>query len=75
MATAIGIYDLYWDGKRINTEYFAPGFTDYDHHLQYGIYPLENIQPGTYELRQTSPLAGQWDGLPIYRIPIRADLF
>lgn len=51
MATAIGIYDLYWDGKRINTEYFAPGFTDYDHHLQYGIYPLENIQPGTYELR------------------------
>ena len=24
MATAIGIYDLYWDGKRINTEYFAP---------------------------------------------------
>ncbi len=51
LSTAMGIYDLYWDGKRVNRDYFAPGFSDYDHSLQYGMYFLEDIKPGDYEFR------------------------
>lgn len=50
VASAMGIFDLYLDGKRICEDYFAPGFTDYDYHLQYQYYPLE-LSEGEHELR------------------------
>lgn len=50
LTTAMGIYDLYFDGKRINDEYFAPGFTDYDFNLQYGYYRVEDVTAGKHEL-------------------------
>lgn len=34
-ATAFGIFDLRLNGKRIQDQYFAPGFTSYKHDLQY----------------------------------------
>ena len=49
-ATALGIFDLYLDGKRINDDYFAPGFTNYDADLQYTIHELHEIPAGEHEL-------------------------
>ena len=39
-ATALGIYDVYLNGKRVNEAYFAPGFTSYPHTLQYQTYDV-----------------------------------
>ena len=40
--TAFGIYDLYIGNKKINKNYFAPGFTSYAHELQYQRYDITN---------------------------------
>lgn len=56
--TAMGIFDLYMDGKRISEEYFNPGFTDYSAHLQYVEYELKDIAAGIHEL--TAIVAGGW---------------
>lgn len=34
-ASAVGIYQFFIDGKKVGNEYFAPGFTSYEHQLQY----------------------------------------
>ncbi len=34
-ATALGIYELTLNGEKVGTDYFAPGFTSYEHHIQY----------------------------------------
>lgn len=39
-ATAIGIFDIELNGKRVTEEYFAPGFTSYEHTLQYMEYDV-----------------------------------
>ncbi len=39
-ATAMGIYELFFEKERITPEYFAPGFTSYKHHLQYNYYDV-----------------------------------
>lgn len=39
-STAVGIYDLYWNDKKIGADYFMPGFTDYKHQLQYQVYDV-----------------------------------
>lgn len=49
-ATAMGVYDLYLDGKRMNDDYFAPGFTNYEADLQYTIHELHEIPAGEHEL-------------------------
>lgn len=56
--TAIGIFDLLLDGKRISEEYFAPGFTDYEYNLQYNCYRLDEVQAGEHELSVT--VAAGW---------------
>lgn len=38
--TAIGIYDIFLNGKRVNNEYFLPGFTSYPHTLSYNIFDI-----------------------------------
>ena len=39
-ATAMGIYNLFFNGDRVGKDYFAPGFTSYPHHLQYQTYDV-----------------------------------
>ena len=58
LATAMGVYDLLLDGERINRDYFAPGFTDYRAHLQYGCYECGDLKPGEHVL--TAIVAGGW---------------
>ena len=36
-ATALGIYSLKLNGKRVEKEYFSPGFTNYKKLLQYSL--------------------------------------
>lgn len=49
-ATAMGIFDLYLDGVRLNKDYFSPGFTDYDFHLQYDCFKVRQLKSGVHEL-------------------------
>ncbi len=39
-ATALGIYELALDGKKVGDQYFAPGFTSYKSQLQYQTYDV-----------------------------------
>ena len=56
--TAIGVYDLYLDGKRLNKDYFAPGFTNYESDLQYAITDVHDLCAGEHELLVV--VAGGW---------------
>ena len=56
--SCMGIFDLYWDGRRLNEDYFAPGFTNYESDLQYTVTTLRNIPAGTHEL--TVIVAAGW---------------
>ena len=49
-ATALGIFDLYLDGSRINNDYFAPGFTNYEADLQYTVHTVRGLAEGDHEL-------------------------
>lgn len=42
-STALGIYDLYLNGKKVGDSYFAPGFTSYHHNLQYQVYDVKEM--------------------------------
>lgn len=39
-ATALGIYELQLNGKKVGEDYFAPGFTAYEHQIQYQTYDI-----------------------------------
>ncbi len=39
-ATALGIYELELNGGKVGEDYFAPGFTAYDHQIQYQLYDV-----------------------------------
>ncbi len=39
-ATALGVYELELNGSRVSSDYFAPGWTSYDHRLQYQAYDV-----------------------------------
>ncbi len=43
LATALGIYELEINGKKVGNEYFAPGFTSYKHVLQYNEYDVTSL--------------------------------
>lgn len=46
-STALGIYQLWLNGKRVSDALFSPGWTSYDNHLQYQIWDLTALlQPG-----------------------------
>lgn len=57
-ATAMGIYDLYINEKRVSDRYFAPGFTSYKHTLQYQTYDVTALLCGSNEISFT--VAGGW---------------
>lgn len=50
--TAMGIYDLYVDGRRVNEEYFLPGSTQYNKtHLYHEFDLTDHVKTGDNELR------------------------
>lgn len=57
-ATALGIYNLSLNGEKVGERYFAPGFTSYQHTLQYQTYDVTE-EIGT-ENQLTAVVAGGW---------------
>lgn len=57
-ATALGIYELAIDGQKVGEDYFAPGFTSYEHTLQYQTYDVANLLKE--ECALTAVVAGGW---------------
>lgn len=56
--TAMGIYELDLDGKKLGEQYFAPGFTSYKSQLQYQTYDVTRLLKGENTL--TATVAGGW---------------
>ena len=57
-ATAMGIYELEINGRKVGDRYFAPGFTSYKNNLQYQTYDVTELLSGETELRVI--VAGGW---------------
>lgn len=57
-ATALGVYELMLNGDKVGQDYFAPGFTAYEHQIQYQTYEL------THQLKKSNQIiavvAGGW---------------
>lgn len=58
--TAIGIYDLFLDGEKVGSDYFAPGFTSYQKELQYQTYDLTEKFLDGKEHALMAVIAGGW---------------
>jgi alpha-L-rhamnosidase len=57
--TAHGIYEAQINGQKIGNAYFTPGFTSYDHRLQYQEYNVtQYIKQGNNQL--LVPVSGGW---------------
>ena len=49
--TALGLYDVRINGKKVSCDLFTPGWTDYFKRVQYQVYDLSGIlQPGENEI-------------------------
>ena len=57
-ATALGIYELEFNGKKVGEQYFAPGFTSYKHILQYDLYDVTALLKEQNEL--VAVVGGGW---------------
>jgi alpha-L-rhamnosidase len=57
-ATAMGIYELELNGQKVGEDYFAPGFTSYDHQIQYQTYDITNQLTKVNSILAT--VAGGW---------------
>ena len=57
-ATAMGIYEITVNGKKVGDRYFAPGFTSYKHTLQYQTYDVTDMLAA--ENRIDVAVAGGW---------------
>ncbi len=57
-ATAIGVYELSLNGKKVGDEYFAPGFTAYKTNLYYQTYDITDSVKENNEF--TADVAGGW---------------
>lgn len=57
-ATAIGVYELVLNGKKVGDEYFAPGFTAYKTNLYYQTYDVTDGIKNSNEL--VAEVAGGW---------------
>lgn len=58
-STAIGIYELELNGKKVGNEYFAPGFTSYKNTLTYQAYDVTDLLSGGDNVL-TAAVAGGW---------------
>ena len=59
-ATAMGIYNLYLDGRKVGEDFFAPGFTAYQKQLQYRTYDVTSELADGKEHELTAVVAGGW---------------
>ncbi len=41
--TSLGLYELYLNGKKVGNDLFTPGFTSYDHRIQYQTYDVTTM--------------------------------
>ncbi len=57
-ATAMGIYEMMLNGKKVGNRYFAPGFTSYKTRLQYQTYDITELLKNENELDVV--VAGGW---------------
>ena len=57
-STAMGVYGLDINGKRVGDDYFAPGFTSYKTYLQYQTYDVTKLLTGDDTLVAT--VVGGW---------------
>ncbi len=57
-ATALGVYELSLNGKKVGADYFAPGFTSYLHQIQYQTYDVTPLL--TAENTLLAEVAGGW---------------
>ncbi len=57
-ATAMGIYELNLNGRKVGDRYFAPGFTSYKHNLQYQTYDVTQLLEKDSTLEAV--VAGGW---------------
>ena len=57
-ATAIGIYELELNGKRITDGFFSPGFTSYKNDLQYEVFDVTELVEEENEI--TAIIGGGW---------------
>ncbi len=57
-STALGIYDLLLNGKRAWERYLAPGYTSYEHNLQYQVTDITSQLKEENEL--LVPVSGGW---------------
>lgn len=57
-ATALGIYELTLNGKKLGNRYFAPGFTSYKNFLQYQSYDITQLLESENMLY--AEVAGGW---------------
>jgi len=42
-SSALGIYQMHFNGKRVGSEYFAPGWTDYDRRVYYQTHDVTGL--------------------------------
>ena len=56
-ATALGVYELEIDGRKVGDAYFAPGFTSYGHRIPYQSHDVD-LAPGEHTV--TATVAGGW---------------
>ena len=56
--TALGVYEVSLNGKKVGEDYFAPGFTSYLNQIQYQTYEITGLLEETNELRFV--VAGGW---------------
>ena len=56
--TAMGIYELKINGKKVGRDYFAPGFTSYKTRLQYQTYDVTDMLTGDDEI--DAVVSGGW---------------
>lgn len=58
LATAMGIYEMKLNGKKVGDRYFAPGFTSYKSYLMYQAYDVTDLLQSSNEL--IADVAGGW---------------
>ena len=58
LATAMGIYELKLNGKKVGDRYFAPGFTSYKSYLMYQVYDVTDLLEKENTL--IADVAGGW---------------
>lgn len=62
-ATALGIYELTLNGRKVGKQYFAPGFTSYKSRLQYQVYDVTAFFSGemfSKDFTLIAVVAGGW---------------